>query len=251
MSVEAAAHGHAHGHGEHGEEHLGLQFVDMEQQNESYIVGMWTFLVTEIMFFGALFLALTLYRSLYPAEFSDAHQHLNKVWGTINTFVLLFSSFTMALGVRSAQVGNRKALIGFLLVTMLCALMFMGIKTIEYSDKFAHHLFPGQGFHYESVPASERAPLLHIFGGGGNTAEEGKIDPSHAQMFFVLYFAMTGLHAIHVILGFLVMLVLVILAWRDHPSVRYFMPIEMTGLYWHFVDIVWIFLFPLLYLIGH
>ncbi len=250
MSVEAAAHGH--GHGGHGEEEfLGVQYVDMAQQNESYIVGMWTFLVTEIMFFGALFVCLTLYRSLYPAEFSDAHHHLDKVLGTVNTFVLLFSSFTMALGVRAAQLGQRGALIGFLVVTMLCALVFLGIKSVEYGKKFEDHLFPGPGFHYESVPPSERAPLIHVFGGSSAEESSGPIDQGHAQMFFVLYFAMTGLHAIHVILGFLVMLVLVILVARNSRSVRYFMPIEMTGLYWHFVDIVWIFLFPLLYLIGH
>ncbi|HZP80641.1 MAG TPA: cytochrome c oxidase subunit 3 family protein [Chthonomonadaceae bacterium] len=250
MSVEAA-------HGAHGmEPHLGIQYETIEQQNESYIVGMWAFLVTEIMFFGALFLGLAVYRYLYPEAFTAAHHQLSKPLGTLNTFILLTSSYTMVLAVRSIQLGNRRALIGFLLLTILCAGGFVVVKTFEYGAKIEHHLVPGPTFRWpphEAGAVEAGAPSE----GAGATAEaehhaaDAAVNPGQAQMFFVFYFCMTGLHAIHVIIGAIIMIILVILALRDHPAVRDYIPIEMAGLYWHFVDIVWIFLFPLLYLIGH
>ncbi|HZO87631.1 MAG TPA: cytochrome c oxidase subunit 3 family protein [Chthonomonadaceae bacterium] len=258
MSAEAV-------HAEHGlEQHVGVQYSTIEQQNESYIVGMWTFLVTEIMFFGALFLALTIYRSLYPAEFSEAHHRLDKFLGTVNTFILLSSSFSMALAVRYAQLGQRKGLIAMLLVTVLFAAGFLGVKSIEYGTKFEHHLFPGPSFdfNYEerekqgiaeggmAARGEEQAAVAGPIGLETNRTT-GPVLEDRKQMFFVLYFAMTGLHAIHVLIGMVVMLVIILLAAIDHPAVRDYIPIEMAGLYWHFVDIVWIFLFPLLYLIGH
>lgn len=245
MSVEAA-HGTLEAHGEHGAHgELGLQYETIEQQNEAYIVGMWSFLVTEIMFFGALFLALQIYRSLYPEAFSAAHHELNKVMGTLNTFILLTSSYTMVLGVRCAQLGKRKALIGFLALTVLCAGGFVVVKTFEYSAKIEHHLLPGPTFEW---------PPHHPGAGPADTVHgisDAAINPGQAQMFFCLYFIMTGLHAIHVIIGAIMMLIIIVLVWRDSPAVRDYIPIEMAGLYWHFVDIVWIFLFPLLYLVGH
>jgi cytochrome c oxidase subunit 3 len=257
MSVEAA-------HGAHGmEQQLGIQYETIEQQNESYIVGMWTFLVTEIMFFGALFLGMAVYRYLYPEAFTAAHHQLSKPMGTLNTFILLTSSYTMVLAVRSIQLGNRRAMIGFLLLTILCAGGFVVVKSFEYSAKFEHHLFPGPNFQWPphhaeggsmeaSAPAEGAAQSASgAMAEAGRHAADAAVNPGQAQMFFVLYFCMTGLHAIHVIIGAIMMIVLIVLALRDHPAVRDYIPIEMAGLYWHFVDILWIFLFPLFYLIGH
>lgn len=226
MSLEVAQGGHAHGHGEHDED-LGVQYMDMEQQSESYIVGMWTFLVTEIMFFGALFLAYIVYRRAYPGAFLESHKELDKVLGAVNTTILLASSLTMALAVWGAQVKKRGVEIGCLILTILCAFGFLIIKSFEWKAKFAHHHVPGPGFQFHSA-----------------TVPKGQ-----AELFFSLYFVMTGLHAIHVIVGILLMAVLIWLILRKARSVNYYMPVELTGLYWHFVDIVWIFLFPLFYLI--
>ncbi|HZT42109.1 MAG TPA: cytochrome c oxidase subunit 3 [Chthonomonadaceae bacterium] len=214
------------------DEDLGVQYEDMEQQNESYIVGMWTFLVTEIMFFGALFLAYLTYRTLYPSVFMAAHYELDVKLGAINTVVLLTSSFSMAIAVWAAQTKNRAIEIGGLIFTMICACAFLVIKGFEWAAKFEHRLVPGPL--YAWPPHGYAGPVVP-----GN----------ETQMFFCLYFAMTGLHALHVIIGLLVMIVLLVLILKDSPLVRYYMPVEMTGLYWHFVDVVWIFLFPLYYLI--
>jgi len=245
MSAEAlqlAGHGHDHGHGHPPEQ--AHQFHDMEQQNECYVVGMWAFLVTEIMFFGALFLAYTTYRTLHPAVFLDAHKHLNVTLGAINTVVLLSSSFFMAMGVHAAQLRNRIGQLFWIALTILCAFAFLGIKTVEYKEKFEHHLFPGASFHYFSVSehggAAESATPAH---------EVSKYPQAHAQIFFVLYFVMTGLHGIHVIIGIIVFMILWMMIKLKHPATNYYMWVEMAGLYWHFVDIVWIFLFPLYYLI--
>jgi len=223
MSVEVAHEAHGHPLKHH-------HFEDLEQQNESYVVGMWTFLVTEIMFFGALFLAYTIYRHENPAVFIDAgHRYLNVWLGGTNTVVLLTSSFFMAVGVYHAQKGNRQYQLVFLGLTLLCAFGFLVIKGFEWSAEFRENHLPGPYFQYES---------------------KGEVIPvQKAQLFFCLYFAMTGLHAFHVIIGILVIGTLWLMVLRRHPSVQYYMPVEMAGLYWHFVDIVWIFLFPLFYLI--
>jgi cytochrome c oxidase subunit III len=251
VSVEAA-------HGASQEPFLGEQYEDRRQQDESYIVGMWTFLATEVMFFGALFLAYVIYRSSYPDVFRDAHRYLNVPLGTLNTAVLLTSSFTMALAVRAAQLEQRRleiALIGF---TMLCALGFLVIKGFEWKGEFAEGHLPGPSFHYEgaaaSLPGGEKVAATTPQDVSRVTppvppGRPGTLRGDRPQLFFVLYFAMTGLHAIHVIVGLLVMAVLVLALRRDLPFVRYYMPVEMTGLYWHFVDVVWIFLYPLFYLI--
>lgn len=224
MSIEVAHEGHVHGH----DPLLAHQFEDMAQQNESYIVGMWTFLVTEIMFFGALFLAYTIYRSKSPGVFYEiSHEHLDVWKGGINTVVLLTSSYFMALAVYNAQKQNRGKQLMWLALVILCSFGFLGIKAMEWTVKFQEHHVPGPYFHYGSAYFPD----------------------FKAQMFFCLYFAMTGLHAVHVILGILVMAILFVLIHRRHQTVKYYMPVEMAGLYWHFVDIVWIFLFPLFYLI--
>jgi cytochrome c oxidase subunit 3 len=201
-------------------------FDNLEQQREASSLGMWVFLVTEIMFFGGMFTAYVVYRTFYPAAFADASSHLDITLGGANTAVLICSSLTMALAVHGAQVGNRKALILFPILTSLLGLTFLGIKSVEYADKFEHHLVPGTGFSYPGPDARQ------------------------VQLFFSIYFAMTGLHALHMIIGVGVLAVLLMKALRGAYTPAYHTPVEVSGLYWHFVDIVWIFLFPLLYLLG-
>lgn len=209
--------------------HSGLvahQFDDVEQQRESVTLGMWTFLLTEIMMFGGLFTGYTVYRNAYPEAFMYASHHLDLVLGTVNTAVLLGSSLTMALAVHAAQTSNRKKTVGFLLGTMLLGSVFLGIKVVEYSHKFHENLVPGANFMVDGPQATNQ------------------------ELFFSFYFAMTGLHAVHMIIGFGILIVITVMAWKNRFSAEYYSPVEMFGLYWHFVDIVWIFLFPLLYLIG-
>lgn len=220
---------------------LAHHFDNMEQQREAGTLGMWAFLVTEIMFFGGLFLAYILYRSQNPAEFAAASKGLDALLGGINTIVLICSSLTMALAVYYAQVGNRKLLIIFLWLTVLLGMTFLGVKAVEYKDKFDHHHVPGANFVWEEE-GHATADQSHA------AAEE--VNTSKIQMFYWLYFAMTGVHALHMIIGIGVMLVLIYMSYKERFSPEYHAPVELSGLYWHFVDIVWIFLFPLLYLIG-
>lgn len=227
-------HGGGHtpvAHGDHGHDDvLKHQFEDIDQQNESYVVGMWSFLVTEVMFFGALFLVYTLYRLNYQKDWFLAHEHLSIKMGGWNTFNLLVSSFFMALAVRAAQLKNRKAVLGFLALVQACAAIFLVIKYFEYTSKFADNLWPGPNF--TTDPA-----VLH----GANL--------NHAQLFYGLYFGMTGLHGVHILIGMLLIGTLMIL-WAKKKSIvtEDYIPTELIGLYWHFVDIVWVFLFPLYYL---
>jgi cytochrome c oxidase subunit III len=204
------------------------QFEDMDQQVQSDSLGMWVFLVTEIMFFGGMFACYIVYRALHLPAFETGSRLLDVKFGATNTDVLIASSLTMALAIRSAQVGKRKGTIIFLLLlTMALGAAFLGIKFI-----FEWHHDWVEGF----VP-------------GLNWAYNGPYAPG-VQMFFCFYFFMTGLHALHMIIGIGILSVLVIMAGRDRFNDQYYAPLEVTGLYWHFVDIVWIFLFPLLYLIG-
>jgi cytochrome c oxidase subunit 3 len=202
------------------------QFDDAEQQHEASWIGMWIFLATEVMFFGGLFTGYTVYRSAYAQAFADASNHLNVWLGTINTAVLIGSSFTMALAVRNAQLGDRRLIVRLLLLTIILGCVFLGTKFFEYYQKFGEHLVPGSSFIYES-------PLARP-----------------AEIFFSFYFAMTGMHALHMIIGIGLLTALVFRASRGRFSPAYYTPVELIGLYWHFVDIVWIFLFPLLYLVG-
>jgi cytochrome c oxidase subunit 3 len=205
---------------------LAHHFDNLEQQKEAATLGMWVFLVTEVLFFGGLFMTYAVYRGWYPDAFAAASHELDVTLGTINTVVLIASSLTMALAVHAAQLGQRRALMLFLVLTMVLGATFLGIKSVEYYHKFVEHHVPGPSFQFE--------------------AEHFR----HAQIFFSLYFVMTGLHAIHMIIGLGLMLFMLWWAWNGTITAEYSNPIEISGLYWHFVDIVWIFLFPLLYLLG-
>jgi cytochrome c oxidase subunit III len=207
---------------------IAQQFEAADQQREAALLGMWVFLATEIMFFGGLFAGYTAYRFHYGAAWAEASRHLNVALGAINTAVLLTSSLTMALAVRTAQTtGRRLPMVAWLLTTAALGVVFLGIKGFEYLEKVEAHLVPGASFAWP----------------GDHAAAAG--------MFFYFYFALTGLHALHMIGGVTVVLVISTLAWRGRFQPETHTPLEVTGLYWHFVDIVWIFLFPLLYLISH
>lgn len=214
----AAHHDHAH------------QFDDKEQQAEAVSLGMWAFLVQEILFFGGLFTGYTVYRSFYPEAFIAGSHHLDIALGGFNTVVLIASSLTMAMAVHSAQTSKRAQLVFYLIATLVLGSVFLGVKVVEYSDKFHHHLIPGFNFFWDEP----------------NTVQYAR----QVQIFYCFYFAMTGMHALHMIIGAGIITPLIFMAIRGRFSASYYAPIEVFGLYWHFVDIVWIFLFPLLYLIG-
>ena len=205
---------------------LATQFEDLDQQHEASWLGMWVFLATEVMFFGGLFTGYAFYRWQYTAAFAEASRQLEVELGAVNTGVLICSSLTMALAVHAAQVGRRRALAGFVAATMVLGAAFLGIKGIEYAHKFEHHLIPGSVFLFAEPHARQ------------------------AELFFSFYFGMTGMHALHMVIGLGVLGVLLWQAWRGRFTPEHHAGIEMAGLYWHFVDIIWIFLFPLLYLIG-
>jgi cytochrome c oxidase subunit 3 len=226
--------------------HSGLahHFDDIEQQREAGTLGMWAFLVTEVMFFGGLFMAYILYRSKYPVEFAVASNSLNVTMGFINTLVLICSSLTMALAVYCAQIGKRRPLITLLLLTMVLGATFLVIKGVEYHEKYVEHHIPVRFNTYEF----KWEP--HTAEGASSQAEGPPVETGNVEMFFFLYFAMTGVHALHMIIGLGVLMTLVLMAKRGRFTPEYHSPVELSGLYWHFVDIVWIFLFPLLYLIG-
>jgi len=215
-------------HGHHGHHHPALQhhFDDLEQQLEASTLGMWLFLVTEVMFFGGMLAAYMLYRIWYPVAWADGSNELNIVMGGVNTAVLIFSSLTMAMAVRSAQTGRRNATMIFLVVTMLLGLTFLVIKFFEYKEKFELHHVPGPNFQFEGPEAP------------------------HVQIFFSVYFALTGVHALHMVIGFSLLSVILWMTYKNRFSPEWYTPVELAGLYWHFVDIVWIFLFPLLYLVD-
>ncbi|HTM06830.1 MAG TPA: cytochrome c oxidase subunit 3 family protein [Verrucomicrobiae bacterium] len=202
------------------------QFENVEQQHEASWLGMWVFLATEVMFFGGMFTGYAFYRSGYPGAFAAGSNRLDVLLGAINTAVLIASSFTMALAVHAAQQGRRRAIVNCLLLTMLLGTVFLGIKSYEYYEKFVEHLVPGWNFSFE-------APFERT-----------------AEIFFSFYFAMTGMHALHMIIGIVLLAVIALKARRGRFSAEYYTPVELSGLYWHFVDLVWIFLFPLLYLVG-
>ena len=219
---------------------LAHHFADLEQQKDASALGMWIFLVTEILFFGGFFATYTVYRSLYYDAFAAASHHLSWKIGFANTLVLIGSSLTMAMAVYSAAVGKRRGISVFLVLTILLGGTFLGVKYFEYREKIAPCL--GDGPHTGCLVPGPRfdAEALHLEGAEGR----------EAQIYFSLYFGMTGLHALHMIIGLPILALLAVMAERGRFSVAWHTPVELTGLYWHFVDIVWIFLFPLLYLIG-
>jgi len=270
------------------------QFEDMGQQEESVSLGMWMFLVQEIMFFGGLFTAYLVFRSKYPMAFAAGSNHLDVVMGFVNTLVLIVSSLTMALTVYYAQKGNRNMQVILILLTMLFGATFLGVKAIEYTDKFNHGLVPITGLNkkvkadpnvkreeavekpcYEHAHGEEHAYVNphgefqwtdcslakmaqdqnflttdEKIGYFSNGELDGDKFRDKVRIYYWIYFIMTGLHALHMIIGLGLMTWLGWTAWKKHYNADYYMPVEMSGLYWHFVDIVWIFLFPLLYLLG-
>jgi len=209
------------------------QYEDIEQQQETYIVGMWAFLVTEVMMFGALFLVYSLYRWNFKGEFFIFHEELSWQLGGLNTMNLLLSSFWMAKAVQAAQLKNIKKQMKFLTGTVICAIGFLVIKAMEWIPKFEHHLVPNNSFIW---------PPAHPHGSGGGS-------PEHARVFYSLYFIMTGLHGLHVIIGIIAISILMFMTKVKAKVITDYIPTEMVGLYWHFVDLVWIFLYPLFYLI--
>ena len=297
------------GHDEHGDHppHLAHHFDTPEQQFASGKLGMWIFLATEILFFGGLFVAYSVYRATHPEVFEYAHELLDKRLGGINTVVLISSSFTMALAVRFAQLGEKKKLVTALVITLLAAGGFLGIKAIEYEHKWKHGLLWGEHYRSHSTEAgaeaetdseheggsgsdrrgapaaelsepgggspeseseteteseseseSERSTIAPSATGPGGLAKADSHDDAHGEtheepdnvhIFFGIYFSMTGLHGLHVIIGMGLILWLIIRARRGDFGRGYFTPVDLVGLYWHLVDLIWIFLFPLLYLI--
>lgn len=207
--------------------HLAHQFADAAQQQLAAKLGMWAFLATEVLFFGGMFTAYAVYRGRYPEAWSEASRHLGLWLGTVNTAVLLASSLTMALAVDAARTNQRRATVLHLLETIVLALVFLGIKAWEYAEKWQDHLVPGPAF-----------------------AWHGEQPTGPVELFFSLYFAMTGCHALHMVIGVIILGGLCWQAGKGAFSADYHTPVEMTGLYWHFVDCVWVVLFPLLYLID-
>lgn len=205
-------------------------FADMGQQHEAASLGMWLFLVTEIMFFGGMFCAYLVYRVAYYNAWVAGSQQMEIKLGALNTAVLICSSLTMVLAVHAAKIGKKNLVVIFLLLTIVLGLAFLGVKAVEYRNHWLHHEVPGPYFHFEHT---------------------GNFDPRHVMIFFSLYFAMTGMHAFHMIIGVGLLSWLTIRTLRGDFTENYNSPVEMTGLYWHFVDVVWIYLFPLLYLISH
>jgi len=210
--------------------HLQSHFQNMEQQRETSVVGMWVFLATEVMFFGGLFISYMVYRLAHYAAFAAASKELSVTIGAINTAVLIASSMTMAMSVHEAQLGRRKLVIMFLLLTLVFGLTFLGLKGYEWYDHITKHELPGPTFHLEPQK---------VHG-----------DPRSMELFFGYYFCMTGLHAAHMIVGAGLLLWVLMKTTRGEITAHYYNPVESVGLYWHFVDIIWIFLFPLLYLID-
>jgi len=226
------AHGHSDaGHGHHGDNPFHQHhFATMEQQFDTSKLGMWTFLATEVLMFGGLFVGFGLMQGRYPQEFVEAHHHLQRIPGVINTVVLLISSWTMVMAVDAAKTNQRSKTKTYLLFTILCALIFLGIKYYEYSHKFEEHLPPGMFYQHQP----------------GDT-----VAGSHGYAtFFSFYFMMTGLHGIHILIGIGLLYWLYVKAGKGHFSSSYYTPVDLVGLYWHIVDMIWIYLFPLYYLIS-
>jgi cytochrome c oxidase subunit 3 len=203
---------------------LKVQFDSLEQQHEASRLGLWLFLATEYLFFGGLFLAFAVYHLLYPQAFAEAGKHTNLLCGSINAVLLLTSGLTMSLGVAAIRRGAPNVCAAWIVLTIILALGFLGVKGAEYADDIHQHLVPGGGFAFPGHPSE--------------------------QIFFYLYWLMTGLHAIHVIVGVGFMLVVLWLVKRGKFSPQYHSPVEFAGIYWGFVDVIWIFLFPLLYLLD-
>ncbi|HEY1960173.1 MAG TPA: cytochrome c oxidase subunit 3 family protein [Polyangiaceae bacterium] len=239
-------HEHAEGEEHHGDHPKWLQhhWDTPAQQFDAAKIGMWAFLGQELLFFSGLFVAYAIYRTWYGDAFAAGSHELSRPLGTINTCVLLFSSLTAALAVRSSQLGKKNETTVLILLTIACAFAFLCIKYMEYHVKFEHGLLPGSFF---GTPRD----ILTFAPIPGATSEHAAALPPHTHAFFSLYFVMTGLHAIHVIIGIGVWIWILRRNLRGDFSRRYFTPVDVTALYWHLVDLVWIYLFPMLYLIDY
>jgi cytochrome c oxidase subunit 3 len=295
-AADSHGHGDGHGHGAGGDGHghgeypfLAHHFDTPEHQFDSGKLGIWLFLTTEILFFGGLFCAYAIYRSLHPEVFEYAHYYLDTTWGAVNTCVLIISSLTAAWAVRNAQLGQQKMLVTNIVITILCAFAFMGVKYIEYSHKFHEGTLWASQFNPEheaweldsyqakhgpvvphghaipegsaapqpaAAPSAAAAPAENLAPSGAAAVASRKLGhgefnqrPAHVGRFFSIYFCMTGLHGIHVLGGIIVWLWLLARALKGEFGPKYFGPIDYAALYWHLVDLIWIYLFPLLYLI--
>jgi cytochrome c oxidase subunit III len=215
---------------------LAHHFEDLEQQRETAAFGMWLFLATEILIFGAIFTCYAVYRLRYPHDFEAASARLNVLIGSVNTIVLLSSSLTMALSVHAARVGRQQMLLTCLLLTILLGGTFLGFKVLEYYGDYKENLVPGLAFDPGEWTKME--------------GEEGPAQPQRVKLMLVFYYIMTGLHAVHMVIGMGLLIWLVSEARNGLLTPVRYMPVDVVGLYWHFVDIVWIFLLPLLYLTG-
>ncbi len=205
--------------------HIAHHFDTAEQEFDSAKLGMWLFLGQELLFFGGVFVVYTVFRNFYPEMFIDANKHLSWKIGSVNTIFLIVSSFTMAIGVRSAQTSKKNVLILCMILTFLFAAGFMVNKYFEYNEKIMHGFLPSKWF-----------------------SGEGHFETMH--IFFGLYFFATGLHGLHVLVGMGLIAWIIWRAQKGHFHAQYYTPVELVGLYWHLVDLIWIFLFPLFYLIG-
>src|SRR5580704_6679660 len=234
VDLQHDPHGHGDdGHG-HDDPHHQHHFTTMEQQFDTSKIGMWLFLATEVLLFGGLFVGFGLMQARYPQEFIEAHEHLQRPLGALNTVVLLISRFTLVMGGFSAQRGDKKKVVMFLVLTILCACIFLGVKYFEYSHKFEEGLLPPRWYHAQST----------------DTVRDAAGNVSHGYgTFFAFYFMMTGLHGIHILVGIILLSWITVRANRGEFSKSYYTPVDLIGLYWHLVDLIWIYLFPLYYLI--
>ena len=212
--------------GEQFTHHVGHHFADAEQEFSANKLGFWIFIVTEIMLFGGLFVAYVVFRQMFPETFIAAHEHLDRTMGATNTVVLICSSFSMAMAVRYAMTGQKRLQIIFLLTTLAFAATFLVIKYFEYSEKIAHGYLPGVWY----------------------TPHAG--DPVNGNIFFGIYFTMTGLHGVHVVAGMIAITWVLLKAMKGQFSGAWYTPVELVGIYWHLVDLIWIYLFLLFYLVG-
>jgi cytochrome c oxidase subunit 3 len=244
---------------------LAHHFATAAQQLGAAKLGMWIFIATEILMFGGLFCAYSVWRGAEPEIFDQAHHFLSKPLGAANTIVLLFSSLTAALAVRSAGLGHRQATSAYLFATIACACVFLVVKYFEYSHKIHLGLLPGHCFGHPGFSEAMRggrevgtclrldasdAPVMPEWLRAVDESGRVRVLPPRANMFFGLYFVMTGLHGIHVLVGIGVLSWVLVRNIRGSFSVQYYTPVDLAALYWHLVDLVWIYLFPLLYLVG-
>lgn len=231
-------------------------FADEEQQRNAASLGMWWFLGTEIMFFGGMFCGYLVYRRVYFPEFAVASRSLDLVVGTLNTAVLICSSLTVAMSVRAAQLGKRKLQVQLLLATMFFGLVFLSVKGYEWKNKYEEHHIPTFDYNAVSGKGDLTKGQESLLGLDKVAKDPVKLQERRAEIqqrskiFFSLYFALTGMHAIHMVVGVGLFAVITFMAWKGKFTPEYHTPLEIAGLYWHFVDIVWIYLFPLLYLID-